>query len=125
MQTIVARRSVVSVSCKASPKNSANNKKFSQRAQDVVKDFGKKRTSVAKDNFNKLVSISQQDVQELSNLFKELDTLHRGHFEDLKASLEKNKNCKCKKEEEKVSEQIEVEVVEPSSVEEENIFVDK
>jgi DNA-binding transcriptional regulator GbsR (MarR family) len=105
-----------------SPKTNGNNK-FYKRAQETVKDFSKKRSAVAKENFNKLVSVSQQDVQELSALFKELDTLHRTQFEEIKKAFQ---NKKEKSEDdvtatEEVAVTAEVEVV----ADDENIFADK
>lgn len=101
LQTI--SRKSLKVSCNSSPKYSANNKQFYKRVQEKVNDFGKKRTSVAKENFNKLVSASQQDVKELTDLFKELDTMHRAQFDELKETFMQNnkkgdtKKCSCKK----------------------------
>jgi gas vesicle protein len=122
MQTL-ARRSVVSVSCKGSPKTNSNNRKFINRTQETIKEFGKKRTSVAKENLNKLVSVSQQEVQELSDLFKELDALHRAQFDEWKNAFQTQKPCKKEGEEDVKSgdEPIVVEAV----VEETNIFIDK
>jgi hypothetical protein len=111
------------VSCNGSPKTNANNRKFSKRAQDAVNEFGKKRSSVAKENLNKLVSVSQKEVQELSDLFKELDALHREQFDEWKNAFQTQKPCKKEGEEDVKSsdEPIIVEAV----VEETNIFVDK
>jgi hypothetical protein len=123
MQTL-ARRSVVSVSCSGSPKTSANNRKFSKRAQDAVNEFGKKRSSVAKENLNKLVSVSQQEVQELSNLFKELDALHREQFDEWKKGFQTQKSS-CKKDGEEDVKSSDEPIIVEAVVEETNIFVDK
>ena len=127
MQTVV-RRSVVSVSCKGSPKINTNNRKFINRTQETVKEFGKKRTSVAKDNLNKLVSVSQQEVQELGDLFKELDALHRAQFDEWKDSFQTQKPCKKDAEQaddETVKSSTDEPVVVEAIVEETNIFVNK
>ena len=124
MQSVL-RKSTVSVSCKASPKVNGNNRKFMQRAQDTVKEFGKKRNTVAKENLNKLVSVSQQEVQELSELFKELDVLHKAQFDELKTAFKASWTKAQGEEKEQGDEVVAVtEVVEPI-VDETNIFVDK
>ena len=79
-----------SIVCRASPKSNANNKKFFTKTRDAIKQFNKKRTDVAKENFNKLVAISQQEVQEINDFIKELDTLHRDQFEEIKQSFKNN-----------------------------------
>jgi DNA-binding transcriptional regulator GbsR (MarR family) len=120
MQSL-ARKPIVSVSCAASPKTNGNNSKFIKRTQQVVKDFSKKRSTVAKENLNKLVSVSKQDVQELNDLFKELDALHRAQFDEWKDAL---KNATSQKSDVD-SENVEPEVVVPVVEEATNIFVDK
>jgi DNA-binding transcriptional regulator GbsR (MarR family) len=129
MQSL-ARKPAVSVSCKVSPKTNGNNRKFVKRAQDAVKDFNKKRSTVAKENLNKLVSVSQQDVQELSDLFKELDGLHRTKFDEWKnafknATSQKDETSDADVDSDDDTKSVEVVVVEPVVGKEENIFVDK
>ena len=126
MQT-VARRSVVSVSCQGSPKMNGNNRKFMKRTQETINEFGKKRSSVAKENLNKLVSVSQQEVQELSELFKELDALHKAQFDEWKDSFKAQKPCKkdAEKDDENVKSSTDEAIVVEAVVEETNIFVDK
>lgn len=90
MQTFTRKQGLtMRITCKANTTNTTTTK-FYKRVEEKVKDFGKKRSSVAKENFNKLVSVSQQDVQELGELFKELDTLHRSQFNELKEAFTKN-----------------------------------
>jgi DNA-binding transcriptional regulator GbsR (MarR family) len=95
-----------------------------------VKDFNKKRSTVAKENLNKLVSVSQQDVQELSDLFKELDGLHRTKFDEWKnafknATSQKDETSDADVDSDDDTKSVEVVVVEPVVGKEENIFVDK
>lgn len=121
MQSL-ARKPVVSVTCKASPKTNGNNRKFFKRAQETVKDFSKKRATVAKENLNKIVSVSQQDVQELNDLFKELDSLHRAQFDEWKNAI---KNATSKKDDDVEAEEVEPVVVEAVVEDDTNIFIDK
>lgn len=121
----LARKPAVSVSCKVSPKTNGNNRKFFKRTEQVVKDFSKKRSTVAKENLNKIVSVSQQDVQELGDLFKELDTLHRAQFDEWKNAMKNASTKKDDVESEEETKSVEPEVVEAVVEEETNIFIDK
>ena len=90
MYSLLINPSKSSIVCRASPKENSNNKKFFSKTRDTIKQFSKKRTDVAKENFNKLVTISQQEVQEINDFIKELDTLHRDQFEEIKQSFNNN-----------------------------------
>lgn len=69
---MLARRSLTCVATSQKPQNNI---------AAARKAFEKRRLASVKENFNKLVLIATSDTKEISDFVKELDELHKKHFD--------------------------------------------